>query len=173
MKAPFLIPFFAFFVVVSASFAQNVAFEKENFRGRESQFNKAFEQLRQGNKLFEKGINEYEAALPMLLAANKFNPSNALLNMRIGICYLNGINKSQAFDFINKAWELDNNVDPKIQFYLGQCRQLSGKWTEAVSHYEAYISIIQNADYLTPQQKRDILYNNAARFLRLDKTVGK
>ncbi|NBC35926.1 amidohydrolase family protein [Novosphingobium sp. FSY-8] len=29
------------------------------------------------------------------------------------------------------------------------------------------ISIVQNADYLTPQQKRDILYNNAARFLRL------
>ncbi len=34
------------------------------------------------------------------------------------------------------------------------------------------ISIIQNADYLTPEQKRDILYNNAARFLRLD-TAGK
>ena len=32
------------------------------------------------------------------------------------------------------------------------------------------ISIIQNADYLTPEQKRDILYNNAARFLRLDTT---
>lgn len=30
------------------------------------------------------------------------------------------------------------------------------------------ISIIQNADYLTPEQKRDILYNNAVRFLRLD-----
>lgn len=30
------------------------------------------------------------------------------------------------------------------------------------------ISIITNADYLTPQQKRDILYNNAARFLRLE-----
>jgi len=30
------------------------------------------------------------------------------------------------------------------------------------------ISLIQNADYLTPDQKRDILYNNAARFLRLD-----
>ena len=33
------------------------------------------------------------------------------------------------------------------------------------------ISIIQNADYLTPEQKRDILYNNAARFLRLDKAA--
>jgi predicted TIM-barrel fold metal-dependent hydrolase len=30
------------------------------------------------------------------------------------------------------------------------------------------ISVIQNADYLTPQQKRDILYNNAVRFLRLE-----
>jgi uncharacterized protein len=29
------------------------------------------------------------------------------------------------------------------------------------------ISVIQNADYLTTEQKRDILYNNAARFLRL------
>lgn len=35
------------------------------------------------------------------------------------------------------------------------------------------ISIIQNADYLTPQQKRDILYNNAARFLRLDTAQQK
>ena len=30
------------------------------------------------------------------------------------------------------------------------------------------VSVIQNADYLSPAQKRDILYNNAARFLRLD-----
>jgi uncharacterized protein len=35
------------------------------------------------------------------------------------------------------------------------------------------ISIIQNADYLTPQQKRDILYNNAARFLRLETPQSK
>ncbi len=35
------------------------------------------------------------------------------------------------------------------------------------------ISIIQNADYLSPEQKRDILYNNAARFLRLDTAKSK
>jgi hypothetical protein len=35
------------------------------------------------------------------------------------------------------------------------------------------IGVIQNADYLTPQQKRDILYNNAARFLRLDEAKAK
>ena len=32
---------------------------------------------------------------------------------------------------------------------------------------ETSIDVIDRANYLTPQQKRDILYNNAARFLRL------
>ena len=34
---------------------------------------------------------------------------------------------------------------------------------------ETSIAVIDRASYLTPQEKRDILYNNAARFLRLDK----
>lgn len=33
---------------------------------------------------------------------------------------------------------------------------------------ETSIGVIENASYLTEEQKRDILYNNAARFLRLD-----
>jgi len=37
----------------------------------------------------------------------------------------------------------------------------------------ASIGVIENATYLSPQQKRDILYNNAARFLRLNKAEKK
>ncbi len=37
-------------------------------------------------------------------------------------------------------------------------------WPAAI---ERAIEAIETADFLTPQQKRDILYNNAARFLRL------
>jgi uncharacterized protein len=44
------------------------------------------------------------------------------------------------------------------------------EWPKLMSYS---ISIIQNADYLTPEQKRDILYNNAARFLRLDTAKSK
>jgi uncharacterized protein len=43
-------------------------------------------------------------------------------------------------------------------------------WPKLMSYS---ISIIQNADYLTPEEKRDILYNNAARFLRLDTSQAK
>lgn len=38
-------------------------------------------------------------------------------------------------------------------------------WPEAI---ERSIEAIEQAPFLTPAQKRDILYNNAARFLRLD-----
>ncbi|MEN7535887.1 amidohydrolase family protein [Aurantiacibacter flavus] len=41
-------------------------------------------------------------------------------------------------------------------------------WPGLMAHS---ISIIQNAEYLSPQQKRDILYNNAARFLRIGSEV--
>jgi hypothetical protein len=34
---------------------------------------------------------------------------------------------------------------------------------------ERSVKVIEDAPFLTPEQKRDILYNNAARFLRLEK----
>lgn len=37
-------------------------------------------------------------------------------------------------------------------------------WPEAL---EVAIQSIESADFLTEEEKRDILYNNAARFLRL------
>ncbi len=37
---------------------------------------------------------------------------------------------------------------------------------------ETSIDVIDRASYLTPQQKRDILYNNAARFLRIERQAN-
>jgi predicted TIM-barrel fold metal-dependent hydrolase len=41
-------------------------------------------------------------------------------------------------------------------------------WPEAI---EMAVAAIQSADYLTPEQKGDIFYHNAARFLRLEPTT--
>ena len=39
---------------------------------------------------------------------------------------------------------------------------------------EVAIESVETADFLTPEQKRDVLYNNAARFLRLsDEEMAK
>jgi uncharacterized protein len=39
------------------------------------------------------------------------------------------------------------------------------RWPEKI---DEAIEAIEEADYLTAEQKRDIFYNNAARFLRLE-----
>ena len=55
---------------------------------------------------------------------------------------------------------VDAGFEDRVMFGAGQMI-----WPKLMAYS---ISLIQNAGYLTPQQKRDILYNNAARFLRLD-----
>jgi hypothetical protein len=42
-------------------------------------------------------------------------------------------------------------------------------WPDAIP---ASLEAIERAPFLTPEQKRDILYNNAARFLRLDQMIS-
>lgn len=60
---------------------------------------------------------------------------------------------------------VDAGFEDRVMFGTDQM-----EWPKLMAYS---ISIIQNADYLTPEQKRDILYNNAARFLRLDTAGAK
>jgi len=60
---------------------------------------------------------------------------------------------------------MDGGFEDRVMFGTDQLL-----WPKLMAYS---ISIIQNADYLTPQEKRDILYNNAARFLRLDTGQSK
>jgi len=55
---------------------------------------------------------------------------------------------------------VDAGLEDRVMFGTDQM-----EWPKLMAYS---ISIIQNADYLSPEEKRDILYNNAARFLRLD-----
>ncbi|MXP24917.1 amidohydrolase family protein [Altererythrobacter indicus] len=74
-----------------------------------------------------------------------------------------GLIWSYPLEEVNRYIErlVDAGFEDRVMFGTDQMM-----WPKLMSYS---ISIIQNADYLTPQQKRDILYNNAARFLRIDK----
>src|ERR1035437_9558214 len=71
-----------------SSFSQNVEFEKANFKGNKDGLKEAIEQVKEGDDAFSEGTTFYKKALAPYLLANKFNPNNALLNFRIGNCYL-------------------------------------------------------------------------------------
>ena len=56
---------------------------------------------------------------------------------------------------------IDNGLGKRIMYGSDQM-----EWPESIG---IGIERISNADFLTEQQKRDIFYNNAARFLQLSK----
>src|ERR1700749_4180457 len=72
----------------TAAFAQNVEFTKDNFKDNKDGLKDAKNQIEAGDKFFEQGSVFYKQAIDPYLAANKFNPNNALLNYKLGKCYL-------------------------------------------------------------------------------------
>ena len=67
--------------------------------------------------------------------------------------------RKQFYDFLHRL--IDTGFENRIMFGSDEM-----VWPDAVS---AAIDTIQNDPGLSAQQKRDILYNNAARFLRIEK----
>ncbi|MBN2668025.1 MAG: hypothetical protein JXR60_02250 [Bacteroidales bacterium] len=124
------------FLTVSA-WAQNVEFKKKNFNS-ESDFNAATEALEAGDDMFF--VGNFEKALPKFLDAQKYNDQNALLNFKIGACYLKIDEVKKSMPYFKKAKELDPQVDPKIDFALAQSFQANEKFEEALSSYENYLN---------------------------------
>ena len=60
---------------------------------------------------------------------------------------------------------VDAGFEDRVMFGTDQM-----EWPKLMAYS---ISVIQNADYLSPEEKRDILYNNAARFLRINPAPAK
>ncbi len=140
LRIKFLLSFFFFSFLFLNSYAQNVEFEKENFafKDNKDEFKAAKKALQAGNEIFEKGSDNYEQALPFFYKANKFNPNNALLNYKIGICLLNSIYKVSSITYFEKAFQLNPNINPRIHFMLGQAYQLTLSWDIAIKEYTIY-----------------------------------
>lgn len=132
------------------SFSQNVEFEKKNFPDKKDELRDAIANFKEGNSILELGDNMSRSALPYFLKAHAFNPNNALLNFRIGVCYLNSFERGKAFDFIMKANQLDPSIDLKIRFYIGYVYHLKSDWDKALADYQAYRGT------LTPKQEDEI-----------------
>lgn len=120
------------------SFAQNKEFTKENFKDDKDGLKEAKKNLEQGDKLFAEGSVFYRQALDFYIPANKFNPNNAQLNYKIGKCYLFSSFKLKALPFLEKAIQLDANVDPQIHFVLGKAYHLDMQWDKAILEYKKF-----------------------------------
>ena len=127
------------------TFSQNVEFKSSNFKGDKEGFKKAEVAIELGDTYFNKantllfGVKDFKGnfiyAKNQYELAQNFNPSNALLNFKIGVCLFYSSNHLNALPYFTKAKELDPNCDPFLNYYFGRLAQLDGKYDEAIAFY--------------------------------------
>ncbi len=134
--------------------AQNVEFTKDNFPGRKKELKTAIKNIEEGDKFYTQARSGmYLQALRYYKLSYDFNPDNAILNYKIGKCYLNSIEKTRSIPYFQKALELDpkneifRNTD--IHYLLAQALHFNMEFDKAIEEYKIYKKDLpQNDAYL-------------------------
>jgi len=132
------------FGLTSQSFGQSVTFDKSQFETNREGFKLANSKLKEGDSNFDKTL--YTLALDAYLLAQNFNPNNAELNYKIGICYYETSSKFKCLDYFKKAYELDRQVATDIHLMLGRGFHLNQDFKNAIIEYKAYLAAIEEAE---------------------------
>jgi outer membrane protein OmpA-like peptidoglycan-associated protein len=153
MKRKLFLQVILFFISTSA-FSQSVEFEPDNFPNDKKGLKEAVSNLRNGDEAYF--ALAYSEALTYFLAANKFNPNNAELNLKIGNCYINSTDKKKAIEHIQKAIKLKPDVDIDAHYLLGKAYHLNYEWDKAIEEYSRCLgkkSETNDAEVATAQRR--------------------
>lgn len=136
---------FSLLLVCSLAGAQNVEFEKKNFPNDKDGFKTARTNLQLGDEIFDsQNLNMYTLAIPYYMEAQKFNPNNAKLNFRLGVCYLYSAQKGKSLEYFQRSFELDPNIDSyNIHYLIGKGYHLSENWAEAINWYSKQLQMLK------------------------------
>ncbi len=138
------------------TFAQNVEFKSSNFKDDKDGYKAAVDAIKAGDEFFTLG-NEavfavqspgmnFGLALREYEKAQKFNPNNAELNYKIGVCHANSSDQEKCIPFLKKAYKLDPECDPFLNYYYGFALQLDGDFSAAKKAYDAFANSYKKAD---------------------------
>ena len=138
-------------VYFNGALAQSIEFTKYNFPNHREELSKALDNIKAGDKYYEKGPGIYRLAIEKYLKANKFNPNNALLNYKIGRCFLDDNDKYDAIKYLEKAYSLDPRISLDMKYndanyLLARAYHLDYQFDKAIDKYT------EHKNSLTPEQ---------------------
>lgn len=126
-------------IAVTAFAQQDVPFDKKRFENDKDGFKEAKKNLKYGDELYElDNPGSYMRALEFYLKANQFNPDNAMLNYKIGTCYIESTQREKSLEYFQKAHKLNNRVAGDIHYKLAAGLHLNLKFDEAIKEYSNY-----------------------------------
>jgi outer membrane protein OmpA-like peptidoglycan-associated protein/tetratricopeptide (TPR) repeat protein len=143
MKKKFEIIFgLVLLLLMQSAYAQvNKEFTRENFPDKKSEVKKALKDIEQGDGFLYEEYPKYSNALECYEKANDFNPDNASVNFKMGICTIKGKgNKTSSIVNFEKAYKLKADVNADVLFWLGSAYQLDYQFDKAIDSYKKYMN---------------------------------
>lgn len=144
---------------------QNVEFNAAAFPDSTKKLNEVKKIIIRGNTHLDN--NDYVQALENYKQAQLFNPNNALLNFKLGLCYFNTDKDSMARLAFEKALLLEKDVVSDIEYYVAVTNHLTGAYDNAITHYELEktIALANNDSSYVEQLNKRIQECNSANTL--------
>lgn len=143
--------FFIFFHFISPHvFAQkDIRIKRRDFKIESKEgFRPAWQSRREGDNFYDKGRGYYEKALEHFLEAHKYNPDNAALNYKIGVCHFQLRNNEDAIKFFNDALSEDEEVAIDVFYLLARAYHFNSEFQNAIRNYKQCLDsdIIKDMD---------------------------
>jgi len=125
--------------------AQSVPFDKSAFPNDKEGLKNAVAEIKEGDKIFDREPKSYfNLAVPHYQRAYDFNPNNAELNYKLGVCLLHSTYKLQALPYIKKSYAAHPNYDPySIHYLLGRAHHLNSNWDQALVEYQKQLDVLR------------------------------
>ena len=99
-----------------------------------AQPNKKF--VDQGDKFYAR--QDFTKALIAYTEAEKLDPNDAKVQLKLGLTYLSSSPKFQSLSHLERAYKINQQIDSDIHYYLGMSNQLNFNFKKAQKHYELY-----------------------------------
>ncbi len=130
---------FGIIAILSVTAQENTPFNKGFFPSDQKEaLKEAVKEIKSGDKYYDAKIPIYSHALEHYLKAYEFNPNNAVLNYKIGKCYLYSIQKQKSKKYLESAILLNPNVRPDILFLLAKSYHINLDLDKAIGTYIDY-----------------------------------
>jgi outer membrane protein OmpA-like peptidoglycan-associated protein/tetratricopeptide (TPR) repeat protein len=133
-------------LTINLGFSQNVEFTKENFKDRKDELKAALKDIEKGDEFMNLETYYFKNAIPLYLNAYNLNPNNAVLNYHLGKAYLYSNFKDKAIDYLVKAVNLNPQVAPDINLYLGMGYHIDMQWDRAIDAFNKHLAILHPKD---------------------------
>jgi outer membrane protein OmpA-like peptidoglycan-associated protein len=144
------------FIIILTSFSlkaqEDIKFTNGNFPGRSGEVSIAKQQIKNADVLVFTDGN-IDEGLALYMKAYELNPNNSALNFKIGYCYFNATQKYECLKYFEKAFQLNEKVDKKINYYLGRGYHLNYKFDNAIKFYGLHTATITNQEEINQINK--------------------